>query len=308
RRNERRRKLIAAILDWLDAEDGGSAPPVDARRPLGARVAMDLLQLVRGRDRARLVDLLRRTGTDEALCRRIGSGRASERIEAARALALFSAPETLWALEEGLDDRDPEVRLTVASSLVALQAAPPLTVLIGKLAIGSAEQSRTLAPIFRELAKTRKDEFAAALADPDMPLPALLLVVDALGRTGDYRLVDDLAPLADHPALDVRAQALRALGSLGHPAAASVVLGRLDDAAWQVRAQAAIAAGRIGLAEAAPRLRELLADQVWWMRLRAAQALLALGPVGEGMLTEAAAGSGVAAETAATALAERAQS
>lgn len=305
RRAAQRSRLMTAILGWLD-DDETAEPPVQAGQPLGSRLAMELLQLVRGRDRARLIALMRRTGTDMELCTRIRSGRAAERIEAARALALFVTPETLWALEEGLDDPNPEVRLTVAASLVTLQAAPPLPTLIAKLAIGSIENSRTLSPIFRELARNRKAEFVAALSDPDMAEPVLVLILDALGRTGDYRLIDAVGKATGHSSMNVRAEALRALGAFGHPAAAAIVLRAFDDPAWQVRAQAAIAAGRIGVADAAPRLRQLLADPIWWMRLRAGEALLALGPAGLSLLEAAAAGQGVEAETAATVLAERA--
>lgn len=306
RRAAQRKQLMTAILGWLDAEEGAELP-VQAGQPLGSRLAMELLQLVRGRDRARLITLMRETGTDAELCARIRSGGAAERIEAARALALFATPETLWALEEGLDDPNPEVRLTVAASLVTLQAAPPLPTLVEKLAIGSIEHSRTLSPIFRELVRNRKSEFVAALSNPEMSEPVLVLLLDALGRTGDYRLIEAVGTLTAHPSMDVRAEALRALGAFGHPAAGPIVLRAFEDPDWQVRAQAAIAAGKIGVTEAAPRLRQLLDDPIWWMRLRAGQALLALGPAGLPLLEAAAAGQGLEAETAATVLAERTQ-
>lgn len=82
------------------------------------------------------------------------------------------------------------------------------------------------------------------------------------------------------PELELRIASIRALGVLGHPAAAAAIMTALEDEIWEVRSAACKAAGRIGLIEAAPLLVQALADPAWWVRFRAGEALATLGDKG----------------------------
>src|SRR4029453_16178002 len=128
----------------------------------------------------------------------------------------------------------------------------------------------------------------------------------ALGRSGDYRAVSLIAPLVSDANAELRAVALRALATLGHPAARRLVERALSDEDWTVRTQAAVSAGRIGLTDLTPVLARLVDDDKWWPRFRAAEALYLLGQQGYRALAALAAqGSPRAREMASQVLAEK---
>jgi HEAT repeat protein len=87
--------------------------------------------------------------------------------------------------------------------------------------------------------------------------------------------------------VDLKAQAVLALGKIGDPADVHKLLAAAEDEAWPVRAQAANALGMVGDVSTIPVLRKMMTDPQWWVRLNASQALANMGPVGEGALVEA---------------------
>jgi HEAT repeat protein len=112
--------------------------------------------------------------------------------------------------------------------------------------------------------------------------------------------------MAGDPERNVRASVLRALGALGHPAAAEVIAAGLRDEDWQVRVRAIDAARRIQLVDLVPGIAKLLDDEAWWVRFRAAETLAALGESGRQALQKvASSGPDLARRTAAMMLAEQ---
>jgi HEAT repeat protein len=99
----------------------------------------------------------------------------------------------------------------------------------------------------------------------------------ALGRIGDPRAVEYLAPLVEHSSSDLREGAAIALGDIGDRSAAPALIRALDDPSMVVRGLAAKSLGRIGASESVERLyRVSTGDVNPWVRLYAAEALALL--------------------------------
>jgi HEAT repeat protein len=157
---------------------------------------------------------------------------------------------------------------------------------------------------FRLLAERQPSDCALAFARTDLPTSARVMLADALGGSGDYRILPVLSEAAMGQEPRIRAAGIKALGRLMHPACEPVLArGTLDKDAT-VRGASAIAIGDAGLTSLIPRLVGLLDDLQWWIRFQAAQSLTRLGPMGRNALHNAAAGADRAADMASLTLAE----
>ncbi|MDH3229533.1 MAG: HEAT repeat domain-containing protein [Alphaproteobacteria bacterium] len=266
-------------------------------------IVQDLLGSVRGDTRERLVNLLRATSAREICLADLRHRHVKMRIDAIETLALIPDAEIIGALRGMLDDPEADVRLAAAHSLVTL--GPNLTVadLVDKLDIGVTIRSLMLREIFRIFASHDASELRRLLA-ADPPDLVATLCIYALGTAHDYAAVPVIARYACWPSVDIRAESMRALATIGHPEAESAVLQALGDEAWEVRTQAAICAGQIPLPNAVPLLRERLGDIEWWPRFRAAEALRTIGAEGRNALERARLGRGQSASIADMILAE----
>jgi len=306
RRAAERQRLIPLLLG---GEASGERSHIAAHAPNTlTNLAIELIQMVRGTDREKFIENARELGVPDRLRHRMDSGSPRSRLEAAEALAEFGDPKSLQRLKAALDDSNSDVRLAAAVSLAAAGAAPPASELVAKLRLGTVENSRLIVSLFREIAKSRPEEIRELILAPQYPASVKAAAIEALSTSGDYSLVPIIADLvvrAD-PGDEALPRYLRALGALGHPAAAEAVEYGMDNTEWRTRAAAAEAAGQVSLFQLAPRLADLLDDSSWWVRFKAGEALARLGDRGRELLVEVAErGDGTARETARLTLAER---
>ena len=298
-RESERRRLVPLLLGSEPSSE--QFEQVERAPDLLADLSTELVQMVRGSDKENFIASSARLGVPERLRHRMDIGSPRTRLAAAEALGDFDDDRSVERLEEALDDRNADVRLSAALALASAGQAPPVRLLIDKLGIGTREHSLLVIGLFRDISNDRPDEIRELIEDPETDPAVKVAAVEALSGSGDYSLVPliaDLVMKAD-PASPELPRYLEALGRLGHPAAARAVEHGLCSAEWRVRAAAAQAAGRIGLSASAGRLAELLGDPQWWVRFRAGEALVSLGKEGHRLLREAAAGDDELASTAA---------
>lgn len=282
-----RSKLLPLLLGEASDEELG-----ELRRSgpdILVSLVTELLELVRGDERAQFVATATRAGVTDTLRRQLGSGSGRSRVAAAEVLGNFPDDHCTAALENALHDRDPRVRLAAALALASSSRAPPAQLLVEWLRLGTDEHSMLIVTLLSEIARERPDEVRGLIGQDNLPAAVKAAAIEALASSGNYSLVDvisELALAADDQAPELP-RYLRALGAFQHPAALSAVRLRLASPTSWVRAAAAEAAGRIGLAETAVRLHELLDDEDWWVRFRAAEALIRLGESGRRLLVEA---------------------
>lgn len=305
RRAAERRRLVPILL-------GGATPAPEMLRdvPTGvvADLSLELIQLVRGDERAVFIESATRLGIPEQLTHRLQSRSHRDRAVAVHALSQFDDEATRAALHRALEDSDQDVRFGAALALVATADPPHAQELIGKLKLGDEQPSLVVVSLLRRIIEDRPDEIKSLVTQPAQSAEIRLAAVEALATSGDYSLVPVIADLAlaAQDASRELPRYLRALGKLGHPAAREAVMVGLSHAAAPVRIAAAGAAGRIMLLDSAERLVELLNDPEWWVRFRAAEALILLGEPGLRRLRAVARdGDGSAGEAARAMLAER---
>jgi HEAT repeat protein len=105
-------------------------------------------------------------------------------------------------------------------------------------------------------------------------------VIERLGAARHRPAAPTILRRLDHPSIDVRVAAARALGRMGVIEAAPSLQRTLCDPAWEVRAQAARALGLLEDLSAIPALTARLDDPEWWVRHHAERSLAALRPQG----------------------------
>jgi HEAT repeat protein len=302
-REEERQRLVPILL----GEGGDARPRLWLADDFLADLLIELIQLVRGSECERFVERAAALGVPDRLRHQLGSASARIRQAAAEALGYFGDAASVDALRGALADRNPDVRLTAALALAQAGRQPPLRELVRRLSIGGKEKSLLIHALFKEIARHDTAELEMLLRSRSAPVGARIAAAEALAEAGHYRavpLIGREAMEAD-PAGPELPRYLRALGDLGHPAAAVAVERALASESPSARAAAAEAAGRIGLTPLAPRLRALLADPAWRVRFRAGEALIRLGPEGIETLREAAATAGPPRDAAGLILAER---
>lgn len=283
----RRERLLGVLLSWLAGETAEEeAHRMVSHAPdLAADLLIEIFELVRGADRARLAALAEQTTVPAHLRRLLKSHWRTERLKAAENLVWFASPETRDSLRGALDDDWAPVALAAAGALIALGEPVPAERLV-RIGLRDGGIMR-LEGVFKQVAATQGDELLAIASGRYLPNRARIAAINALALSGDYALVEPLCRFAFDPSAAVRAATIRTLGLIGHPAASAAVIALLSDPDWEVRAEAVEAAGRIGTPRALSRLPALLGDTEWRVRLSAAEALVSFGEAGIAALRSA---------------------
>ncbi len=309
RRAVDRQAVSLAFMAIMSGDEDAPArlAPFEHRARLQAETLLELLSLVRGAEKERLIASLRGMNLDERFRARLFRGSRAGRMAAAEALECFPGEATRLALEKlYMTQRDAELRVAAVRALIEIGSPPGIEALLVELETRSLTDSPLYRPVVRRVAADAPEVALLAMATTDFSPAGCALLADALGAMGDYRALQPLMLTATSGQAVVRAASVRALGALGHPAAETIISRAMDDEEWEVRSEACEAAGRIGSARLAPALVERLADETWWVRFRAAEALAEMGTVGlEALRLAARAPLDVMRQSAAMALAER---
>ena len=112
---------------------------------------------------------------------------------------------------------------------------------------------------------------------PTVKLQGWIALAESLG---DARCLAPLIAFSNHPVVELRISAARAIRRYMHPDAEAVLRDMMRDSEWRVRTQAARGLGTVGASAAISDLSFALADRSWWVRFRSALALAQLGEVG----------------------------
>jgi len=218
-----------------------------------------------------------------------GSARWWKRLECARFLSVGAMPSDIPRLVRLINDPHAAVHVAAVASLERMESTP--------LTLAALERLPQLAPTVQAyyagmLRRSRPVVIQYLLKrlrhgdDPNLPRFAEFAV-----RLAEPALRERMTALADHPNLEVRIQATRALGSFPHRESVTTLTRLAADGAWEVRAQAARSLGMIADATTLPLVRAALRDPAWWVRLRAGLALMRFGAAGRNALLEVEVGA-----------------
>ena len=229
--------------------------------------------LLRGGERARLMQMAELDGLLRATLRQSHSLRSARRIDAIRLLRQFGSEACIARLRELFTrDRNFTVRLEAAFALAAIHALPPPRETMRILGMFERKLNRLDQALFRASA-THYPQQLALLLDDELEGEVRALIVDALGWSGDASVLPLLETASASDDAELRSAALRAAAQLGMPSVETWVMRCLVDPVAFVRVQAINCCATLGLQEAVPALHTLRRDDDLWVRLRAEQAL-----------------------------------
>lgn len=237
-----------------------------------------ILPLLRGGEKARLLQIAELDGVLAGTVRHSHSLYRSERIFAIHLLQRFGSEVCVARLRQLMArDPSPRVQLEAAFALAANGALPPPRETLRILKAFNRKPKRLDVALLRATAPLYTEQMVLLL-DDDLPREWRANIIASLGWSGDMGIVALLERFANDPDPEIRCAVLRASGKLGHPAAASWILESLRDPIVSVRLQAIAASIQLGLRQAIPQLAEMGRDEELWVRLRAEQALEQLTP------------------------------
>jgi HEAT repeat protein len=289
RHGELRDRLKARVLALVEQSTGGVSEPDGAALGHGfVAVALDLLMQLEGEPRDRLIALMRKRNVDGRLRQALQRFNQSKRQTAAEALRFFPSDTNRRALDHALHDKDTEVRLAAAASLIAQGVVPPLTALLPHLTRNGKAMPVRLGQILRDYCERDPEAVVATVRDRAIHPFIRAKAVETLAGNGNPAHVSAIQPLVLSPEPDLRAAAVRAFAKLPNPRSRDAIAMCLRDESWFVRAAAADTAGRLGLYELVPLLVPLVDDEEWWVRFRASEALETLDAAGRAALREMA--------------------
>jgi HEAT repeat protein len=219
-------------------------------------IALDALEAAGAEESARLLKFLRRSGLIEKRIYEARTLTGWRRMRALVALGQTRAPEGIFALAQGLRDRDLEEILTwVGEKGLCVPALPLQSALIQC----AAERPQLLIPYVQHAKGTLREVLGRVLGEVATPSVSS----DLLQFVGD-----DLDEL--------RAAAARAMSHSERGMAFDVLGELVTDRIWFVRLRAIISLGLLADARAIPDLLKGLTDSHRLVRLRAAEALVGL--------------------------------
>lgn len=275
------RRWMAGRLDASAMADVLSDAPIASAR----EALEDVWPAMLDEDRTRLRRIARESGWTRLLRRRAGSPFWWRRMDVAQIIAFVGTEGDVDVVVRLLEDRHMAVR--VAGTFAARDLAYPDLVdpLLRQATVADPPRRRALYDAilsFGEVAVPKVLRALEAGGDDDAGREGVLLTL--AGRLADRVEASVLLPAvlerAHGDRLEVRIQAVKALGSFPDERSVERLTTALGDAAWQVRAQAAKGLGQLEVAEARSDLRAALGDESWWVRLRAAIALRQVGEDG----------------------------
>ncbi len=270
------RELMAVISGSMLIEHASTFSAASRQDRL--RTLSHLLQLVRGEDRQSLLNVADRAQVLTSAINGLGQRRPARRVDSMRTLEQFSTPASIAALLGCMSkDRCLAVRTEAAAALARMGHLPDPATVIDMLDLENQPLTRLHEALFRSSAPRHAEQLALLATDSRLRV-IRPLVVEALGWSGEFAIVDRLQCHADDPNPEVRCATLKAARRLGYPGAVAWAVRLLLDPVDSVRIQAIQTCAKLGARDAIPVIMSLIQHPSWWVRTRAKEALDTLRP------------------------------
>jgi len=276
-------KVAEPLQRWL-LGIGTAADLANVLRRLPEREALDQLTIHVAPKAApeHLAQLARALREDRWVRRILGQSTSRwwwRRLDAARLLAVVGSVRDRTLLRQLLADPHAAVQAAASTCLTrvgdraliehvldTLHTRPPI-VRVFQLRILRENWKHTVPALLERLV-------------PVAPMAKLQVWIALAESLADSRCLAPLIAFSNHPVVEMRISAARAIRRYVHPDAQTVLRDMMRDGDWRVRAQAARGLGAVSAADAVTELSLALGDRSWWVRFRSALALAQLGEAG----------------------------
>jgi HEAT repeat protein len=288
---QRYRPLIDDLLspDHCDHAIAALAKIPARHRDIVSDELMAILRVGSGSLTVRVRHAAARLGLTRSWRDAVDDRRWWKRAAAVRALGSVGESDAAPAIVRRLDDAHEEVRAAAVESLGQLGDSRAIRPLVAGLSSASQLQRARVVLALRALGPRVVDPL---LAHERRDSSETATTADLLGLVGATTSISTLTSWCTDARADVRAAALRALGTLGlSDHAYFYALRALGDESVEVRAMAARAVGKSRRRDAAPYLARTLHDD-WTVAAHGARGLRELGAAGRAELERVAHGPG----------------
>lgn len=270
-------RLQPLVLDFTSNEDisfGEFKASMDRKSdlPFLKTILMNYISRMQGSSKNRLMLAYMEFRFLELDLKDINSRRWWVQARGARSIGLLQLPEASKYLTPLMDSPNLDVRLMTGYALGRLGDRRAVRMLLKE----AAENNKWIRIRLYELIENMRDkalsELTSALTESDRP-EEIALCIEVLGHAKDEVAAPTILMLINHPSMEVRVKAVKALAEIKYLPALDALLDLLDDEQWEVRALASKALDSLGEVSAVERLSEMLGDSQWWVRYNAAVAL-----------------------------------
>jgi len=240
-----------------------------------------LISSIKGQKQERMKKAVSTMGLENALHRWLHHSFPYRRMRACYLLGLMKSKLSTEELSKTLTDANPAV---VSAAVIALgeirdnATVPELVNLFNDCSYAHAWLIAAILPIF---GAAIYEHIRPPLLSEGLSRERKVLILKVITNLRIGESFRDLRSIYENNNdLDIRVNALKAIGSINDLSAVKLVFDALTDESWEIRAVACNAVGDMSLKGAAYRLIPLLKDKHYYVRRNAAQALLGLGQLG----------------------------
>jgi len=281
RARARRRALHTLIGFMLGESELARVADTCRNRNILIDVFATLISSIRGQKQERMKSGVNAMGLVEVLHRWLRYVFPSRRMRACYLLGLMKSRTSAKELSKTLSDFNHAV---VSAAIIALgeirdsQTVPELVSYCNSSSFAHAWLIAAILPIF---GGAIYEHIMPSLLSDELPKEKKVLLLKVITNLRIGESFNDLRGLyLSSNDLDIRVNALKAIGSINDLSAVKLVFDALTDEAWEIRAVACNTVGEMSLKGAAYRLIPLLKDEYYYVRRNAARALLGLGQIG----------------------------
>jgi len=236
---------------------------------------------IKGAKKERMRNAVWGLGLIGEVARGLKSNLPAKRMRACHTLGILGSDEYTDLLIERLYDSNKKVVASAIISLGEIRNRNAIRALLELYRRCTLSQAWLIAAILPFFGHETCEYIRPLLMNQELPpsrLIFLVKVVSGFKLTGSLEVLQYLYEQSD--SLDVRINALLAIGNINDLFAVKTVIDALSNAAWQVRAVACNLIGEMAIKGASDRLVSLLTDRSWFVRKNAAAALVKLGRIG----------------------------
>ena len=244
-------------------------------------VFVKLISIIVGEKQIRLKNAVKELALIEVIEKNLHSIFPSKRIQACYLLGLLGLKEHSQLLIPAL--RDFNVRV-VSSAIIALgeirdiRTVPNIISILPFCIEAHAWLISAILPFFGSNIYQYIKPYIKLNVLSDSKLILLIKVVSNLQIIDSIKDLENIYLNSEN--LDVKINALNAIGKINDVVSIKIVFNALSDSNWEIKAVAANIVGNMALKGASSRLIPLLSDKNWYVRKNAANALVKMGKLG----------------------------
>ncbi len=247
-----------------------------------------IISTITGKKKRRMKNAVIKLGLTSYIERGLLSISPSKRIRSCYTLGILGSKQNIQYLTDKLFDRNPKVISAAIVALGEIKDSSTVKALIGVYKNCSLSHAWLIAAILPFFGTWIYKKIKPLLNDPELSVTKRILLIKIVSN---FKLTESLEVLqslyTESKNLDIRINALVAIGKINDLFAVKTAIDALSDPEWQVRAIACTLIGEMAIKGATYRLVLLLKDESWYVRKNAAAALVRLGKIGIAALLDA---------------------